>query len=91
MSGCVISYESWKQRTVAQSSTKTEYMALAEAYKEAIYLKNIMSELGLYDKNILLSFYSVIQSSLKLASNPMLHKRSKHIDVHHHFARVCCQ
>lgn len=89
LSGCVISYESRKQRTVALSSTEAEYMALSEACKEAIYLKNLMSELGMYDKNKPLSLYSDSQSSLKLASNPLFHKRTKHIDVRHHFTREC--
>lgn len=89
LSGCVISYESRKQRTVALSSTEAEYMALAEACKEAIYLKNLMSELGMCNKNKPLRIYSDSQSSLKLASNPMFHKRTKHIDVRHHFAREC--
>lgn len=89
LSGCVISYESRKQRTVALSSTESEYMALAEACKEAIYLSNLMSELGIYDRNKPLILYSDSQSSLKLASNPMFHKRTKHIDVRHHFSREC--
>ena len=36
LSGTAISWESRKQRTVALSSTETEYMALSDAAKEAI-------------------------------------------------------
>lgn len=89
LSGSVISYESRKQRTVALSSTEAEYMALSEACKEAIYLKKLMSELGVYDKNKPLSLFSDSQSSLKLAANPLFHKRTKHIDVRHHYTREC--
>lgn len=45
LSGSVISYECKKQQTVALSSTEAEYMAVSEATKEAIYLKNLLSEI----------------------------------------------
>ncbi|XP_061723887.1 uncharacterized protein LOC133530075 [Cydia pomonella] len=42
VSGGPISWEAHKQRTVALSTTEAEYMALAEACKEAIYLKTLI-------------------------------------------------
>lgn len=89
LSGCVVSYESRKQRTVALSSTEAEYMALTEACKEAIYLKGLLSELGVFDNINNITLYSDSQSSIKLATNPMFHKRTKHIDIKHHFVREC--
>lgn len=89
MSGCVISYESRKQRTVALSSTEAEYMALSEACKEAIYLQNVLEDLLKPNDSTPVCLYSDSQSSLKLAVNPLFHKRTKHIDVRHHFVREC--
>ncbi|GBP18230.1 Retrovirus-related Pol polyprotein from transposon TNT 1-94 [Eumeta japonica] len=43
--GSAISWESRKQRTVALSSMEAEYMAIAEACKEAIYLRMLLCEL----------------------------------------------
>ncbi|GBP80313.1 hypothetical protein EVAR_47813_1 [Eumeta japonica] len=40
-----MSWESKKQRTVALSNMKTEYMSIAEPSKEAIYLKSLLYEL----------------------------------------------
>ena len=89
MSGSVVSYESKKQKTVALSSTEAEYMALSESCKEGIYLKNLLNELMLCE-NMSLCLYSDNQSSIKIASNPLFHnKRTKHIDIRHHFVREC--
>lgn len=85
LSGSAVSWESRKQRTVALSSTEAEYMALSEASKEAIYLRNILSEItGL---NNCVRLYNDNQSARKLSINPMFHNRSKHIDIRHHFVR----
>jgi hypothetical protein len=43
--GCVVSWKACLQATVAMSTTKTEYMAIAEATKEALWLKGLYSEL----------------------------------------------
>lgn len=47
LSGAAITWKSQKQRTVALSSTEAEYISLAEAAKEALYLRNLLHELGL--------------------------------------------
>lgn len=85
LSGSAISWRSTKQKTVALSSTEAEYMALCEASKEAMYLKNLLSELVDISKPLLL--YNDNQSAQKLCSNPMFHDRSKHIDIKYHFVR----
>lgn len=81
----VISWESAKQKTVALSSTEAEYMAISEAAKEAIYLRNVLSELIGF--TICVALFNDNQSAQKLSINPVFHKRSKHIDVRHHFIR----
>lgn len=90
MSGSVISYEAKKQKTVALSSTEAEYMAMSESCKEAIYLRNVLSELSVLNENLPLCLYSDNQSSIKLATNPLFNsKHTKHIDTRHHFVREC--
>lgn len=84
-SNSVISWESTKQKTVALSSTEAEYMALSEASKEAVHLRNLLSELtGSYNCVLI---YCDNQSCIRLSHNPMFHKRTKHIDVRHHYVR----
>lgn len=80
----VILWSSRKQKTVATLSCEVEYMAAFESSKEAIWLCTLLSEIGmapagptmiLCNKNV----------AIVLLNNPLLHSRSKHFDIHHHF------
>ena len=76
---------SWKanlQLVVAISTTEVEYMAMTEVVKEAIWLKGITEELGMYRGKVIV--YCDNQSAIHLAKNQFFHKRSKHIDVRLH-------
>lgn len=85
MSGSVISWECRKQRTVALSSMEAEYMAIAEAGKEAIYLRSLLYELT--GNLCTLNLYNDSQSAQKLVANNVCHRKSKHIDIRYHFIK----
>lgn len=85
MNGGCISWDSKKQRTVALSSTEAEYMALGEAAKEAVYLRRLLRELGINAGRVKLSNDNI--GAQRLATNPVFHARTKHIDIRHHFVR----
>ena len=63
-----------------------EYMALSEAAKEAIFLKNLLNELG-YSAEEAVTLNINNQGAEKLVSNPVFHKRTKHIDIRFHHVR----
>ena len=85
LGGGAISWSSRLQPTVAASTTEAEYMAAAYAIKEALWLRTLLTELGMDLSTI--SIYADNQSAIKLLKNPVLSMRSKHIDVIYHFAR----
>lgn len=88
LAGGPISWNSQRQRTVATSTLDAEYIAGAEAAKEAVWIRNFINDLripGLYVKSVPL--YIDCNSALRLTHNPEFHSRSKHIDVKHHFIR----
>lgn len=87
LSGGPISWKSQKQRTVALSSTEAEYMALAEATKDGIYISEFLKELEL-SKLAQLSIYNDNIGAQLLAKNPIVHPRTKHINIRFHFIRV---
>lgn len=81
-----ISWCSRKQKTVALSTTESEYIAASESIKELIWLQMLFKEFFDSGDGIpLLS--SDNQSAIKLIKNPEFHKRTKHIDIKYHFIR----
>ena len=43
--GCAVSWRATLQSVVALSTTKAEYMAIAEAWKESVWLKGLFAKL----------------------------------------------
>ncbi|KAK1643528.1 hypothetical protein QYE76_061333 [Lolium multiflorum] len=79
---------SWKatlQDVVAQSTTEAEYMAIAEAGKEAVWLKGLYAELC--GDNSCIKLFSDSQSAIYLTKDQMFHERTKHIDIKYHAIR----
>ena len=70
---------------VALSLTEAEYVALTKAVKEALWVKGMISELGLAQKMFMVHCDN--QSAIYLTKNTMFHERTKHIDVKLHFVR----
>lgn len=84
--GCsVVSWKATLQATVTLSTTEAEYMALTEAAKEGIWLKGLVSDLGLYHDQAIV--YCDSLSAICLAKDQVHHERTKHIDVRYHFLR----
>ncbi len=82
----LITWLSKKQHIVSRLSTEANYRSLATGVAELAWLRQVICDLGLY-----LPFAPVMwcdnTSALALASNPVFHGRTKHIEVDYHF--VC--
>lgn len=86
--GGVISYRSKRLQVVALSSTEAEYYALGNAAREAAWLRQLFLDLGVNDDDTkTVRIYGDNQSSLSLTENPVIHQRTKHVDVQHHYVR----
>lgn len=80
--GCLVSWNTKKQKCVAISSTEAEYLALAEAVKEGIWLENLLTDFGCAKTGFIV--FEDNQSCIKLTSK-YEHKRLKHIDIKYNF------
>ena len=83
--GGAITWLSKRQSTVAVSTTEAEYVAAAQATKEALWLRVLLADLGIVVNTFPIRADN--QSALKLLKNPVVSNRAKHIDVVYHFAR----
>lgn len=81
-----ISWATRKQTSVALSSTEAEFMAICEASKEAIWLKELVNGFEILNVNDVLIFEDN-QGCMRIAENPVDHRLMKHVDAKYHFIR----
>lgn len=91
-----ISWGSRLQKTVSTSSTEAEYMAITEATKETLWLRQLMREVdganlleaeGPDSDAMTVTIYVDNKGAIQIAKNPTSHSRTKHIEVRHFFVR----
>jgi transposase InsO family protein len=83
--GAAVSWSSKRQPTVATSSSDAEYMAANFAGREAMWLKQLLTELGYHIPK--LTIHCDSQPAIAVSKNPEHHSRMKHIDVMYHWLR----
>jgi hypothetical protein len=82
----LVSWSAKKQPTVSRSNCESEYRALAYTAVEVLWLDHLLRDLHVPRpaRPLLLCDN---KSAIFLSSNPVSHKRSKHIDLDYHFLR----
>ena len=86
--GGAISWNSRLQKTIALSSTESEYMALKEAIKEQIFIRSLISEINdLTGPISVTDIYSDSRPAIDYAKDPLFHHRMKHVDIQLCFIR----
>ena len=86
LANAAISWCLRKQKTVTQSTTQAEYMALAEAANQAERYRSFLMELS-YEVSDLTPLHGDNKGTVDLALNPVTGRRSKHIPIKHYAIR----
>ena len=82
----LISWSSKRQVTVSRSSAEAEYRAVAHAVADTIWIWQLLSELHRPIEQATIVYCDNI-SAVYMTSNPVQHRRTKHIEIDIHFVR----
>ena len=81
-----ITWSAKKQCIVSRSSTEAEYRALASTAAELYWIRMLLRDFGIFLPQPPLLWCDNV-SALAIASNPVYHAQTKHIEVDYHFVR----
>ncbi|XP_047166641.1 secreted RxLR effector protein 161-like [Vigna umbellata] len=84
--GCsLVSWHSKKQACVALSTTEAEYIAAGNCCAQILWMKQQLEDFDIFLDKIPLKCDNT--SAINLTKNPIMHSRTKHIEIRHHFLR----
>ena len=86
LGGNLITWRSKKQTVVARSSAEAEYRAMAHTSCELMWIKHLLEELRFVMK-LPMTMHCDNQAAIYIASNPVFHQRTKHMEVDCHITR----
>ncbi|XP_019432502.1 PREDICTED: uncharacterized protein LOC109339501 [Lupinus angustifolius] len=81
----LVTWWSKKQQIVSRSSTEAEYRSLALAAQEMIWIESLLSELKIPHQIPLILCDNL--STVSMSHNPVLHNKTKHIELDLFFVR----
>ena len=80
-----ISWKTKKQDTVSHSSAEAEYRAMSDALKEVKWLRKMLY--GFDIKQVPTRFFCDSKAAIHIATNPVFHERTKHVENDCHAVR----
>ncbi|KAL1190145.1 Retrovirus-related Pol polyprotein from transposon RE1 [Cardamine amara subsp. amara] len=84
--GNLVTWKSKKQKVVSCSSAESEYRAMRKLTEELIWLKALLSDLGI-ETTRPITMHCDNQAAIHIASNSVFDERTKHIEVDCHKVR----
>ena len=75
LNGCVVNWKAALQHVVALSTTEAEYTDVIEAVKKALWLRGLISELGVVQRSV--SVFCDNSSAIHLCKNPAHLEKNK--------------
>ncbi|CAH9114878.1 unnamed protein product [Cuscuta europaea] len=85
LGGRLVSWFSKKQNSISTSTAEAEYIAAGSCCAQRLWMKQQLKDYGIQAKEIKLLCDNTI--AIAITQNPVLHFRTKHIEIRHHFIR----
>ncbi|GJS92658.1 retrovirus-related pol polyprotein from transposon TNT 1-94 [Tanacetum coccineum] len=83
LGGKLVCWSAKKQQSVAMSSAEAEYVAAAGCCASILWMKSQLSDYDIHYKMV--PIFCDNTSAIAISNNPVLHSRTKHIDIRYHF------
>nr|GEU45191.1 hypothetical protein [Tanacetum cinerariifolium] len=80
-----ISWQCKKQTVVANSTTKSEYVATSNCRGHVLWIQNQMLDYGYNFMNT--KIFIDNESTICIVKNPVFHSKTKHIEIRHYFIK----
>ena len=84
--GNLVLLKSKKQSVVSRSSAESEYRTMTQFVYEIMWLHQLLMEVSIKTP-VPTKLWCDNQVALHIASNPVFHERTKHIEIDRHFVR----
>ena len=86
MSGGPVNWFSKKQSIVTLSTAEAEYVSLSTVTQEATWIQRLLSDFHVQlEQAIIIMEHN--QAAICIATNPVTHTRTNHINIHFHYVR----
>ncbi|KAJ9542282.1 hypothetical protein OSB04_028788 [Centaurea solstitialis] len=85
LGGKLVSWTSKKQNSVSTSTAEAEYVAAGSCCVQVLWIRNQLLDYGFQLSKI--PIYCDNTSAIAIATNPVLHSKTKHIEIRYHFIR----
>jgi hypothetical protein len=84
--GNLVSWRSKKQVVVSRSTAEAQYRAMSLVVCEMLWIRSLLSDLNVLRKGAS-KLWCDNKSAINIASNPVQHDRTKHVEVDHFFIK----
>jgi hypothetical protein len=81
----LVCYSSWKQSSIAQSTTEAEYVPGASCCSQILWIVYTMRDFGVIFERVPLMCDNT--TAISIGKTPVFYKRMKHLKVRYHFLR----
>ena len=85
LGGKLVSWTSKKQTSVSISTAEAEYISAASCCAQILWIKNQLLDYGV--KFSRTPIFCDNTSAIAISHNPVMHSKTKHIDIRYHFIR----